>query len=326
MASAFCACCHLFGFPQSLLLNYRHAELQVQERRQKLKLVVVINSFRRPLTLAERSLRSVLQQKIPPQKLIFIDQNPSPLELPEDLRKHPLLEIQKSSATSVSSARNGVVLPENCEWVCFCDDDGYWETEFSERLQALLQENNFDVIAGSVIREDTLDFYSLRHKLGGNLQEFRNQKLLMGSNFCVRREIFENVNRFDPRFGAGSRWGSSEETDFAWKCFFAGARMTFQPELKVIHVAPFNESLKQGFKKSYRYAVGKGALVGKWLLEEKKGQAFHELAEMVTVPLIQILRGILTFRWSLAINNCGVLWGRIRGLVKFALDKHRSQK
>lgn len=279
--------------------------------------VVVSNTFRRPLNLVEKALRSFLNQKVLPQKIILIDQNQPPLNLSSDLKTHPLIEIQQSQACSVSGARNGVVLPENCKWVCFCDDDGYWAEDFSENLTTILQSGQWDVIAGSVLREDTMEFYSLRHKFGGNMQAFRNLKLLMGSNFCVNRKVFEGVGRFDTRFGAGAYWGSSEETDFAWKCYFYKARISYKPELKVIHVPPFNESLKIGFQKSYKYAVGKGALVGKWLWEEKRALALMELTEMLLIPLIQIVRALLTLKLSLAINNLGVLAGRIFGFLRY---------
>jgi GT2 family glycosyltransferase len=290
---------------------------------------IVINTFKRSVTLVEKSLRSALNQKYLPQKLILIDQNNTALELASDLKAHPLLMIQKSLSSSVSGARNEVILPENCEWICFCDDDGYWDSDYSENLQSLLTDNKFDVIAGSVIRSDTRGFYSLRHRFGGDMAQFRNLKLLMGSNFCVRRRLFEQVNRFDDRFGAGAYWGSSEETDFAWKCFFAGAKMTYQPQLRVIHVPPFNESVRKGFGKSYRYAVGKGALVGKWLWEEKKITATHELLEMMLVPFLQIIRSILILNGSLLANSFAVWSGRLIGFLWFLLlffgGKNRSR-
>ncbi|SVC18634.1 uncharacterized protein METZ01_LOCUS271488, partial [marine metagenome] len=43
--------------------------------------IILTNSFRRPIDLVERSLKSSLNQKIEPQKVILIDQNDPPLDL-----------------------------------------------------------------------------------------------------------------------------------------------------------------------------------------------------------------------------------------------------
>ena len=280
-------------------------------------LTVVINTFRRPEQLVARALSAVLAQQPLPFRLILIDQNQDPLTVPEVIAKSPIFEIQRTQETSVSQARNSLKIPQDTDWLVFCDDDGYWDSGFSELLSQLIDRGEFDVIAGSVIREDTMEFYSMRQKWGGDLNLFRNQKLLMGSNFAVRRELFEKIDQFDGRFGVGARWGSSEETDFAWKCYFSGAKMLYTPKLRVIHVKPFNESLRTGFIKSYRYAFGKGALVAKWLLEEKQPKALHEFAEMLIIPPLQILRGALTLKPALAVNNFGVLVGRCWGFSRF---------
>ncbi len=288
------------------------------------KIVAVVNSYGRPIDLVEKSLNSILMQSVKPEKLIFIDQNSTPLILPENIRSNPLLVLQKTSENSVSGARNQVQIPPGTDWLCFCDDDGVMAPGYFEKLQKILSENRFDVIAGGVLREDTLEFYSLRHKVGGNMSLFRNAKLLMGSNFCVRSALFDQVDRFDTRFGAGTYWGSSEETDFAWKCYFAGARMSFNADLQVIHAAPFNESLSLGFHKSFRYARGKGAMVSKWLIEEKRMIVLHEALEMTLIPLIQFVRGIVTFKASLSINNMGVLVGRWLGLISFPFHSKKG--
>lgn len=286
-----------------------------------LEYVVVINTFRRPISLVEKALRSVIVQKTPPQKVILIDQNASPLELPPDLIKNPLLQISRTTQSSVSGARNSLDLPHWKGWICFCDDDGHLAPDYSEVLEEVLKDQRLEVIAGSVIREDTHEFYSLRHKVGGDLGKFSNCKLLMGSNFCVRAEVFQDLQKFDSRFGAGAYWGSSEETDFAWKCFFSGKKMKFVSQLKVVHVPPFNESLQAGFRKSFRYARGKGALVAKWLIEEKKPLVLLEALEMSVIPLVQLVRALVTLKIALGVNNLGVLYGRWLGFFSFFQHK-----
>jgi len=280
--------------------------------------ITVINTYKRPVELVFRSLNASLNQKILPQKIILIDQNVEALNLPADILANPLLIRNSTNKKSVSTARNTIVVPENTDWIFFCDDDGYPCADYSEKLKNILSANpTLEILAGSIVREDNKEYYSLRHKKGGSLKNFRNTKNLMGSNFVIKAKVFDELGRFDENFGAGSRWGSSEETDFCWKAFFAGKSMEYFPELIVYHVPPFNESIKKGFYKAFKYGVGKGALVSKWLFKKKKIKVLYELAEMIIVPFIQSLRGLFTLKFGLIATNFAALSGRIYGMIKY---------
>ncbi|NDG86252.1 MAG: hypothetical protein EBX52_14585, partial [Proteobacteria bacterium] len=170
-------------------------------------------------------------------------------------------------------------------------------------------------------RIDTGEFYSKRHALGGDMRFFWNTKLLMGSNFCVNRRVFERLGKFDEEFGAGAPFGSSEETDFAWKAFFGREPMVFAPELVVFHVPPFAGEDRFERAKAYRYGYGKGRLVRKWL---RKGHpvVLVEFFEMLVVPLLKMLPAVLRAGTrDLAIQGAALL-GRIRGFL--ALEKEAS--
>jgi GT2 family glycosyltransferase len=286
-----------------------------------LNYIIVTNTYHRPTNLVERCVRASLNQKIKPQKVILIDQNEVPIKLSEDISSNPLFEIQTTNTRSVSSARNSLKIPEGIEWIVFCDDDGYLCPGYTEKLNQIINKNDLEILAGSIVRDDNSNYYSLRHKKGGSLRYFRNTKNLMGSNFIIKAKVFDDLGRFDEDFGAGSYWGSSEETDFCWKAYFVGKKMEFFPELIVYHVPPFNESLRDGFKKTFRYGVGKGAMVSKWLFYKRKIKVLYELAEMVVVPFLQFFHGLFTLKIGLMLNNIATLSGRFFGIIKYPLVK-----
>ena len=286
-----------------------------------LNYIIVTNTYHRPTNLVERCVRASLNQKIKPQKVILIDQNEVPIKLSEDISSNPLFEIQTTNTRSVSSARNSLKIPEGIEWIVFCDDDGYLCPGYTEKLNQIVNKNDLEILAGSIVRDDNSNYYSLRHKKGGSLRYFRNTKNLMGSNFIIKAKVFDDLGRFDEDFGAGSYWGSSEETDFCWKAYFVGKKMEFFPELIVYHVPPFNESLRDGFKKAFRYGVGKGAMVSKWLFYKRKIKVLYELAEMVVVPFLQFFHGLFTLKIGLMLNNIATLSGRFFGIIKYPLVK-----
>jgi GT2 family glycosyltransferase len=279
---------------------------------------IAINTYSRPPYLVERCLRASLNQKIPPEKIILIDQNVKALNLPEDLSANSSIIRTRTTKKAVSAARNTLVIPEGTEWIFFCDDDGFPCDDYSEKLKKIILENpTLEILAGSIVREDNKEYYSLRHKKAGSLKNFRNTKNLMGSNFVIKAKVFDELGRFDENFGAGSHWGSSEETDFCWKAYFSGKNMEFFQELIVYHVPPFNESAENGFNKSFKYGVGKGALVSKWLFKKKKIKVLYELIEMITVPFIQSFRGLVTLKFGLIATNFAALIGRIYGMFKY---------
>ena len=283
-----------------------------------LRYIIVVNTINRSSNLVSRCLSACLKQNILPEKVFLIDQNSEEINLPESFSTNQLFVRTKTKCKSVSAARNTIVIPENVDWIFFCDDDGYPCEDYSEKLKKILTNNpDLEILAGSIVRDDNNDNYTLRHSKGGSLKKFRNTKNLMGSNFVVRTKVCDELDRFDENFGSGSYWGSSEETDFCWKAFFAEKKMEYFSELIVYHVPPFNESVRKGFKKAFKYGVGKGALVSKWLFKKKKIIVVYELLEMLTLPFIHALRGLFTLKFGLISSNFAAFVGRIYGMIKY---------
>jgi GT2 family glycosyltransferase len=278
------------------------------------RITIITNTIRRPIELVEKSIRASLSQDSSID-VVLVDQNQVPLQFSSDIELNPRFKHQHEVVPSVSKARNLARYADDCEWIIFCDDDGYLDQGYLNKFIETISENeSLEVIAGSIKRMDNGDYYSKRHALGGDMKWFWNTKLLMGSNFAIRRNVFEKLGKFDEQFGAGAPFGSSEETDLAWNAFFHGCKMLYVPELVVFHVPPFNGKLDVEIAKAYRYGFGKGRMVRKWL---NLGHWFvwTELLEMLVLPLLRIL--ILVFQWR--VNELKIQFftfrGRFQGLL-----------
>lgn len=287
-----------------------------------MNIAIVTNSFHRELSLVERSLEHSLKHAAEVSQVIFIDQNDEKLNLKEEIKNHPKLNHLHIKVKCVSEARNSFEIPTDCDWLIFCDDDGYIAEDYMTNFKSYLSQNpHLEIIAGSIIRDDNFKAYSPRHDIGGDLQNFRHTKLLMGSNFAVKAKTFKNLGGFDEMFGAGSYWGSGEETDFCWHAYFEKVPMQFNYDMKVYHVKPYAGDFEHSKKKAFQYGIGKGALVSKWLLQKKKLVVTYELAEMIFIPLAQSLVNALKFNFKQSIINFYTIAGRIKGLLKYTFQK-----
>ena len=291
-----------------------------------MKVTVITNSYQRNLQLVERSLLSSLKLHPPIHKLIFIDQNPLPLALSKEIKNNARFEHIFSSSKCVSKARNEAPFEITSDWLIFCDDDGFFASDYLQALTTAVNENP-DVLlfAGSIIRDDNNQYYTPRQYVGGDMMRFNCTKLLMGSNFAIKPQAFISIEKFDDMFGAGSYWGSGEETDLAWKAYFNHVPMRYERSLRVYHVKPYAESWTASMRKAFRYGRGKGALVSKWLIKRKFIVAY-EIIEMYGVPLVQIVRFIFLFRWSQVPIQLSTLLGRTWGMFAYPLQLILSKK
>ena len=291
------------------------------------KFAVVVNTYARSRPLVERGLRAALDQSPSPLQVLLIDQNPEEMELSGDILSVPNFRRLRVSSKSLSVARNSLIVADDVEWLIFCDDDGRLGQGYTAALaDAISAHPRVEVVAGSIIREDDGGFYSPRQAVGGDMNKFRYTKLLMGSNFACRRETFERLGGFDESFGAGTFWGSGEDTDFAWRAYFAGISMLYCPELKVFHERPYAGGFADNFIKAFRYGRGKGALVAKWLSGEKKVVVLYEALEMSAVPLAQALRCLFSRKPYECVLYLAVLVSRYCGFFLFLGRLLRSRQ
>jgi GT2 family glycosyltransferase len=286
-----------------------------------IKITIITNTIRRPLDLVSKSVESSLAQDSV-IGVVLMDQNQSPLIFPAQIENHSKFKHLTAVVPSVSMARNLAPYPADSEWLIFCDDDGYLETGYVSKLLDLFRQHpQVEIYAGSIKRIDNGEYYSKRHAIGGDMKWFINTKLLMGSNFVIKRSVFEKLGKFDEMFGAGAPYGSSEETDLAWNAFFHGVKMRYSPELVVFHVPPFATDAKNEIKKAYRYGVGKAALVRKWLFLGKIS-VLLELGEMFVIPLLKSPMFLLMLKGKEALVQVSGLAGRFTGLFTVRKPTH----
>ncbi|MGH9689645.1 MAG: glycosyltransferase [Candidatus Acidiferrales bacterium] len=89
--------------------------------------------------------------------------------------------------------------------------------------------------------------------------------LFVGCNEVVRREVYTAIGFYDPDFGPGSRWRSSDDSDFIYRAWKAGDKLIYVPSLFVYHDHGRRTS-EAGLKLRRDYAVGRGGFYAKHIL------------------------------------------------------------
>lgn len=278
----------------------------------------IINTIDRDTQMVERSLRSFLNQNPPPNRLYLIDQNSTPITLSNDLNLNPRLIRMNHRVPSVGLARNFIPESEDTPWLVFCDDDGFLANDYMEQFKLTLDNNpNLELIAGPYINETDGKYYSIRHSMPAKLSSAFGSKLMLGSNFCIRATTYNKIGRYDGRFGPGSKWPSSDETDLVWRAISQKVKMKYVPTLKVFHPPAFSGTTLKSTKKAYWYGIGKGALVAKWIFERPSWLGYWELIEMNIIPLLNIFRGALSLNLKQIPIQIASIFGRYKGFMDF---------
>lgn len=279
--------------------------------------IAVVNTINRSTEFVERALKSILAQDFLPSKIFLIDQNLKPLILPDDIVNNKIIEVINVHTKSISIARNSITIPQDVEYIFFCDDDGFADKNFSKVLFEIIKKNpELDLFGGACLNETDKKYYSKRQKMKGGIKGFADTKKIMGSNLVVRAKLFEELKRFSSDFGVGSFWGAAEETDLVWKAFFNKNKIDFFHELIIYHPPILNNSISDEIKKSFRYGFGKGGLVAKWLFKEKKIVVIYELVEMIAVPFYNIIIGFFTLNIKKILSAFSSITGRVIGLIR----------
>ena len=86
----------------------------------------------------------------------------------------------------------------------------------------------------------------------------------MGGAHIIHRSIIKKVGHYDERFGVGSKYYASEESDYFFRIKQCGEKVLYCPELVVYHPSENNPSAS----KVFGYSCGLAAVITKHLISD----------------------------------------------------------
>lgn len=223
---------------------------------ERITLVVCTLGRTDPLRRLLNSLRAQSDKRF---RIIIVDQNPPGFLAPllDDFSDLPVTYAR--SARGASRARNAGTALTQTPLIGFPDDDCWYAPDtVAEVVRRFELAPEMDVLTGRTVDADGRESVSVH--LPESQPVTRANVFLMGntSAFFARTSAVNAVGGYDETLGvgAGTPFGSGEETDFLLRCLNAGFDLRYISDFRVHH-----DQVERDLAKVGRYAAGFGRLV-----------------------------------------------------------------
>ena len=145
----------------------------------------------------------------------------------------------------------------DAEFVAFVDSDIELEEGWLEALLSKCDWSDYAAACGRARAADagnhwaaTLDEAQTSRRFGKEGRELDPPwREVMYFNYLFKREVFERVGEFDPRFRT-----NAEDSDFFFRCAKEGLRFRYVPEAKALHRYPppaFSSWLRRNYRNGF---------------------------------------------------------------------------
>ena len=214
----------------------------------------------------------------------------------------------------MSKARNIGLQHAKGDVITFPDDDCWYPSQLLEVVDILLTHHpDIDSVSGQTGQEplelnrSATQTRSLGNFLHGSIQVAQ----VPGPwGLFLRKPVVEHVGGFDEPLGpgAGTLWGSGEDTDYYLRVFRAGFNLFFSPDVVVYHpVAAQYYVDRSDLTRSYRYGAGRTRV---W---KRHRLPFWYFAYEAVRSAIGVVLSLLQARGSKAVWHWGAFRGKLRG-------------
>lgn len=258
-------------------------------------------------------VESLARQTLLDVELIVVDQN-------DDDRLVPLLAPVRSLMTvrhirsprGLSRARNNGLALATGSIVAFPDDDCWYAPDLLEQVRERFEAHtDIDGWTGMTRDADGRPSGSRWTALPGRITRATVWTMAVSTAIFLRRSAAASIGKFNESLGvgAGTIWGSGEETDYVLRGLALDLRLMYDPAIVVHH--PQVEAFRDRATRSrgVSYGMGYG-----WVLRQhrfSKAQVMYHCLRPIGGMIVALARGRLDrahFSWNVA-------RGRIRGYL-----------
>ena len=246
-----------------------HQVVRSSQAAVQVALSVVMCTRDRADTIA-RAVESVASQPCESFELLVVDQSHSEdtRSIVEGLmRRYPNIRYIHLDQAGLSRAYNAGITNTSGGVLAFTDDDCVAPpTWLPTIVRCFAEQSDVALLYGQVLMPEELAAREQEDGVTPALpipqRRWLNRRngfhvFGMGANFAVRRTIWEQIGGFDEVLGGGGPLKSSQDFDFAYRVYLAGATILLEPDAVVYHYgfrthAQWTATLKA-------YGIGDGA-------------------------------------------------------------------
>jgi peptidoglycan/LPS O-acetylase OafA/YrhL/glycosyltransferase involved in cell wall biosynthesis len=247
---------------QVTIASNRHSGERIEN---VISVSAVICTRNRP-DLIGNAVASVVANTYPRFDLLVVDQSDDDRtgaivrELAAD---HPNLRYLHTSTPGLSRAYNIGIRETQGELLAFTDDDCIAPMDWISSIEAAFGSTpEAEMLYGQVLLPKSLEdcadeVPTLAIHAPQRLSRRDGFRIYgMGANFAARRRLFARVGGFDELLGGGGPLKSSQDFDFQYRAYVAGAVVLLRPDVKVDHYGVRNASQWQSTLRSYGFGDG----------------------------------------------------------------------
>lgn len=249
-------------------------------------------------------------------RIYLCDQN-------DDSRLVPIIEAWRErfairvvrSGRGLSRGRNAALAaaladidPEQSYIVAFPDDDCWYDANVLSKVSKILEgDSNLSGVSGRSMSEMGVPSAASSPSEPVDLNYGNLFRGSMAISYCIflRLEMVRMVGMFDETLGvgAGTRWGSGEESDFLLRAFRQKAHLRYEPSVQIFH--PDKNVILNGAR-FLAYARGHGRIL------RLNGYSWSTVIKDVVIALAAFVIKSIINRRLMYPYLCRV-WGYLEG-------------
>jgi glycosyltransferase involved in cell wall biosynthesis len=247
-------------------------------------------------------------------ELIVVDQNDHD-HVQKILRPYrDRFDINHLKATpGLSHARNVGLQHVSGSILAFPDDDCWYPEGLLENVERFFDENpEWHGLTGRSLDAEGVSSAGRWDRESGPIRKKNVWTRAISYTIFLRREVIGSVGEFDERLGvgAGTSWGSGEETDYLLRALQEGWQLWYDPETNVYHPSKTRSYGSESRKRAYEYGAGMG------FVARKNNCSIPIKIKYVIRPILGIIISLLRVKPEEAKFYYLSLKGRIRGYYK----------
>lgn len=228
-------------------------------------------------------------------EIVVVDDASKTREVEKICRCFPIKYL-KTTGIGKSAALNLAVKSVNSKYLVFIDQDVViLSPNWLDFLVNNFTSPEIAYVSGKVVAYETSSEGAARWERKGALnkgnkrlefgpeffQKFQLkgvqvQLFAVGTNYAIRRKVFEEIGGYDERFGPGGLiGGAGADLDIAYKVLMNGYRAIYDPRAVIAHQHP--KSLAELNFKLFVYGISDTAIHTKFWIEYKDIRSFFQI-------------------------------------------------